>query len=178
MDFYTTGMPKVSRVRDFPSLSDPTVTIMTISEHGYVSQYTGNGERKRGLISSHTLRPGDLVLAILPTIPATVAVVDDRKAFCEEFGAKATEVTTLDVEAALARAWRACAETGCPQCGVEAWQYCRNEIKGAMYAFRFHRGRQDAAGVRAILKPVGLPDKHWQNGVGRWEWDERLLRQS
>ncbi|MDH6129844.1 hypothetical protein [Kitasatospora sp. GP82] len=60
MDFYTSGMLKVSRMKDFPSLSDPTVTIMLISECGYIGQYTGDGNLKRGLISSHTLRPGDL----------------------------------------------------------------------------------------------------------------------
>ncbi len=177
MDFHASGMLKVSRIKDFPPLSDPTVTIMTISETGYVQQYTGDGKRKHGLISSHTLRPGDLVLAILPTIPATVAEVDDRAAFCKEFGATATDVTTLDIEAARTRAWRACAETGCPQCGVQAWQYCRNDIKGVLYSFQFHRARQDAAKIREILDPVGVRDKRWQDGVGRFVWDGRPLRQ-
>ncbi|MGW4806430.1 hypothetical protein [Kitasatospora sp. NPDC004272] len=177
MTYRTMRMPKVSRMKDFPPLSDPAVTLVTITEHGFVSHYDGNGQRKRTQLSGHPLRPGDLVLAIAATTPVTIAEVDDRAAFCAEFGAQATDITILDLEAAYARAWRACAETACPQCGVEPWQYCRNEIKGVMYAFKFHRGRQDAAGVRAIFKTVGRPDTHWLHGVGRWEWDERPLRQ-
>ena len=64
MDFHASGMLKVSRIKDFPPLSDPTVTIMTISETGYVQQYTGDGKRKHGLISSHTLRPGEPLFGI------------------------------------------------------------------------------------------------------------------
>ncbi len=76
MDFHASALLKVSKMKDFPSLSDPTVTIMLSSEDGVVQQDTGGGRHKHGLMSNHVLHPGDLALAIAATVPATVAEVD------------------------------------------------------------------------------------------------------
>lgn len=79
------------------------------------------------------------------------------------------------VESALRQAWNACAETACPKCHVPAGQYCRNSTAGVMYVTRFHRPRQDAAGVPQILPPVGINGLSWATGRGRFKWDDRRM---
>lgn len=79
------------------------------------------------------------------------------------------------VEAALRRAWNACAEAACSKCGVAPWQYCRNWTAGAWYVTRFHRPRQDAAGAPKLLAPVGINGLSWAKGTGRFVWDDRRV---
>ncbi|MGW6218357.1 zinc finger domain-containing protein [Streptomyces olivaceus] len=79
------------------------------------------------------------------------------------------------VEAALRQAWNACARTACPKCHVPAGQYCRNDTAGVTWVTRFHRPRQDAAGVPQILPPVGIHGLNWATGKGRYRWDDRRV---
>ncbi|AJP02660.1 hypothetical protein TU94_15360 [Streptomyces cyaneogriseus subsp. noncyanogenus] len=79
------------------------------------------------------------------------------------------------VEAALRRAWNACASVACLKCHVPPWQYCRNVTGGARYVTRFHRPRQDAAGAPALLAPVGIHGLGWARGRGSFLWDDRRL---
>ncbi|MFC8996327.1 hypothetical protein ACFT7U_11555 [Streptomyces rochei] len=79
------------------------------------------------------------------------------------------------VEAALRQAWNACTETACPKCRVPAWQYCRDRTAGVLYVTRFHRPRQDAAGVPQVLPPVGVHGLSWAKGKGRFQWDDRRV---
>ncbi|CAK7286626.1 hypothetical protein ACNFR7_11280 [Streptomyces sp. RM1] len=89
--------------------------------------------------------------------------------------AKSTAGDSTAVEAALRQAWNACAETACPKCGVTAGQYCRNRTRGSWYVTRFHRPRQDAAGVPQILPPVGINGLSWAKGKGGFLWDGRRI---
>jgi hypothetical protein len=86
--------------------------------------------------------------------------------------APSTDQPQAEVEAALRRAWSACADVACPKCGVAAWQYCRNPMAGrrGWMVTRFHRPRQDAASAPAILSPVGIYGLSWAKGKGRFEW--------
>jgi hypothetical protein len=77
------------------------------------------------------------------------------------------------VDAALRRAWNACAAVACPKCGVPARQYCRNWTAGSWRITRFHRPRQDAAGVPEILTPVGVRGLGWAKGKGGFSWVDR-----
>lgn len=79
------------------------------------------------------------------------------------------------VEATLRRAWNACAKIACSKCDAPSWQYCRNRTGGAWYGTRFHRPRQDAAGVPELLAPVGIRGLSWAKGVGRFSWDDRRV---
>ncbi|MEV6957217.1 hypothetical protein [Streptomyces sp. NPDC051183] len=77
--------------------------------------------------------------------------------------------------AALQQAWDACAEVPCPKCHVPAGQYCRDRTGGVLYVTRFHRPRQDAAGVPSVLGPVGIHGLSWAKGTGRYRWDDRRI---
>ncbi|MGW4529105.1 zinc finger domain-containing protein [Amycolatopsis sp. NPDC004378] len=79
------------------------------------------------------------------------------------------------VEAALRRAWNACAGVPCPKCGVAAGQYCRDKTRGSWWVTRFHRPRQDAAGARGILARVGIHGLSWAKGTGVFAWDDRRV---
>ncbi|WP_217144912.1 hypothetical protein [Streptomyces sp. AC627_RSS907] len=79
------------------------------------------------------------------------------------------------VEAALRRAWNACAAVACPKCHVPPWQYCRDRTRGAWYVTRFHRPRQDAASASAILTPVGIHGLSRAKGTGVFTWDDRRV---
>jgi len=70
--------------------------------------------------------------------------------------AKPTDQDAATIEAALGRAWNACAGVACSKCHVPPWQYCRNRTGGAWCVTRFHRPRQDAAAAPGILAPVGI----------------------
>lgn len=90
--------------------------------------------------------------------------------------AKPTTDNPVAVEAALRRAWNACAKTACPKCGVPAGQYCRNRsARSDWHVTRFHRPRQDAAGVPQILPLVGIYGLSWAKGKGRFLWDSRRV---
>ncbi|MGW1768835.1 zinc finger domain-containing protein [Streptomyces sp. NPDC002073] len=78
------------------------------------------------------------------------------------------------VEPALRRAWNACAAVACSKCGAGAGRYCRNRTSGGPWRVtRFHRPRQDAAGVPRILGPVGIHGLSWAKGTGSYTWDSR-----
>ncbi|MFB7353479.1 zinc finger domain-containing protein [Streptomyces gardneri] len=79
------------------------------------------------------------------------------------------------VKAALRRAWNACAAVRCPKCGAAAWQYCRDRTGGVLYATRFHKPRQDAAGTPTILGAVGINGLSWARAKGRFVWDDRRV---
>ena len=79
------------------------------------------------------------------------------------------------VDAALRRAWNACAGVPCSKCGVSAWQYCRDKTRGAWRVTRFHRPRQDAAGAPGILAQVGIHGLSWAKGNGVFAWDDRRV---
>ena len=87
----------------------------------------------------------------------------------------ATGYQQAAVDAALRRAWNACAAAACPKCGVPAWRYCRDRTAGALYVARFHRPRQDAAGVDGILPAVGINGLSWAKAAGRFAWDGRRI---
>ncbi|WP_455567604.1 zinc finger domain-containing protein [Streptomyces anandii] len=90
--------------------------------------------------------------------------------------AKPTGHDPATIEAALRRAWNACAGVACPKCGVPPWQYCRNWTSGGpWYVTRFHRPRQDAAGAPEILAPVGIYGLSWAKGTGRFTWEGRRV---
>ncbi len=87
--------------------------------------------------------------------------------------AKPSAYDAASVDAALRRAWNACAGAACPKCRVPAGRYCRNLTGGAWYVTRFHRPRQDAADVPGILAPVGVHGLSWAKGTGSFAWDDR-----
>lgn len=81
-----------------------------------------------------------------------------------EYFALDTEQSDADpteVEAALRRAWNACAGVACTKCGVSAGQYCRNQTRGIWRVARFHRPRQDTADVPRILAAVNIRGLSW-----------------
>lgn len=86
-----------------------------------------------------------------------------------------SSVDTATVEAALRRAWNACAGVPCTKCGVPAGQYCRNRTRGTLWITRFHRPRQDAAGARDVLAAVDIHGLSWAKGKGRFAWDDRRI---
>ncbi|GAA3375552.1 hypothetical protein GCM10017750_13490 [Streptomyces racemochromogenes] len=88
---------------------------------------------------------------------------------------KASGGNVAATEAALRRAWNACATVRCSKCGAAAWQYCRNRTGGTLYVTRFHRPRQDAAGAPEILRPVGINGLSWARGKGTFVWDGRRV---
>ncbi|MFD8494946.1 hypothetical protein [Amycolatopsis sp. NPDC059657] len=80
------------------------------------------------------------------------------------------------VDAALRRAWNACAGMACSKCGVPAWQYCRNSTRGTLLVTRFHRPRQEAAGALKILAKVGIRELSWAKvRAGGIKWDDRRV---
>lgn len=89
--------------------------------------------------------------------------------------AKPTGTDSATVDAAQRRAWNACAGMACSKCNVSAWQYCRNWTSGVWRVTRFHRPRQDAAGVPGILAPVGIHGLSWAKAKGGFEWDNRRV---
>ena len=92
--------------------------------------------------------------------------------------AKPTGQDVRTVDAALRRAWNACAGVACPKCDVPSWQYCRNWIRGAWSVTRFHRPRQDAAGAPEILAPLGIYGLSWARGTGAFRWDNRRVSEA
>jgi hypothetical protein len=91
------------------------------------------------------------------------------------FAAKPTGLDPAGIEAALCRAWNACAGVACSKCDVPPWQYCRNRTSGTWYVTRFHRPRQDAADASGILALVGIYGLSWAKGAGRFTWDSRRV---
>ncbi|MFE2128633.1 zinc finger domain-containing protein [Streptomyces amritsarensis] len=91
--------------------------------------------------------------------------------------AKASADDVAATEAALRRAWNACAAVRCSKCGAAAGQYCRNRTGGTLYVTRFHRPRQDAAGAPEILRPVGINGLSWARAKGAFVWDGRRVPQ-
>lgn len=64
-------------------------------------------------------------------------------------------------DAALRRAWNACAAVACPKCRVAAWEHCRNRTAGVSHVAQFHKPRQDAANALDITRPVGIYGLGW-----------------
>lgn len=89
--------------------------------------------------------------------------------------AKPGDPRALRIEEALREAWTACAAQPCTKCHVPARQYCRDRTAGVHRVVRFHRPRQDDAGVPAILGPVGIGGLSWAKGKGSFEWDNRPI---
>lgn len=81
----------------------------------------------------------------------------------------------VGAKAALKRAWNACAQVPCPKCYVAKGQYCHNGPRGSWRVTRFHRPRQDDAGVPSILGPVGIHGLSWAKGKGSFPWDDRRI---
>lgn len=88
---------------------------------------------------------------------------------------KSTGRDSSTVEAALRRAWNACAAVSCSKCGAAAWQYCRNRTAGSLHVARFDRPRQDAASTPVILSAVGINGLSWARGKGVFVWDDRRV---
>lgn len=82
---------------------------------------------------------------------------------------------TPEQQDALIRAWNACAETACPKCRVQAWQYCRNGHPGAWRITRYHRPRQDASGAAKILAKAGIHGLSWAKQKGTFAWKDHRV---
>lgn len=87
--------------------------------------------------------------------------------------AKPTDQDAHAIDAALRRAWNACAGVACPKCHVPSWQYCRKWSHGAWFVTRYHRPRQDAAGAPQVLARMAIRGLSWAKGTGAFRWDNR-----
>ncbi|MEZ0095430.1 hypothetical protein [Streptacidiphilus sp. EB129] len=177
MEFYTRPLPRLSRCRDWPALADESVTLLVLSENGFISRGSGDIAHKR--IPLTRLGPGDVVLALRNGADGTpdVVVVDDVARLCAGLDVRQSTVSDADRASALARAWRMTAEQACPACGVEPWQHCRNKYGDRMVTIRFHKARQRAADVEPVLKAAELHPGHWLEGTARFDWSPEPIPQ-
>ncbi|WP_332010675.1 hypothetical protein [Streptomyces uncialis] len=93
---------------------------------------------------------------------------------------KPSEHDPSTVEAALRRAWNACAEVGCPKpnCRAKPWEYCRNKLGGVWVVTQFHKPRQDAANTLDITRPVGIGGLRWARPTNySMEWASQRVPQ-
>lgn len=78
-------------------------------------------------------------------------------------------------EAALRRAWNACAAVPCPKCRAKPWEYCRNRSGGIWFVTQFHKPRQEAANTLAITRPVGIGGLRWAKCRERTAWSAQRI---
>ncbi|MFF1690755.1 hypothetical protein [Streptomyces sp. NPDC058254] len=88
---------------------------------------------------------------------------------------KPGEYDPATVEAALRRAWNACAAVACPKCRAKPGEYCRNRNGSIWFVAQFHKPRQEAANTLAITRPVGIGGLSWAKCTGRITWSAQRI---